>query len=480
LLLSVRRFRCTNADCAQSTFVEQFPKWLPAYARHTTRLNELIRQIGIEVGGEAGRRILRYFKIPVSGDTIIRRVRQTQLDTSAPPRVIGIDDWAFKKGRSYGTIIVDQEAHRVIDLLDDRTAPTLASWLQTHPGIEVIASDRSTDYAAGIQAGCPQAIQVADRWHLLLNLGQMLERFLTTIYSRLEPVPIASGQAYLFPSQRNVFPRTNADQARSQTSRERRMMRYETIRQLRCEGYNISQIVRALGLHREPVRKNYYATTFPERKRRKPGYSILDPYLPYLEQRVHAGCENGMQLWREIHQQGYPGTHKQVLRWLQYHRTQPAPSTPKIHLSSSTGPSGLLPDVWRLPSIKQLAWLLSKPPDKLAEYEVIVLAHLQNDPDIAVIYPLTQQFASMIRDRQVDDLDTWLQAGLDTSIVPLCNFVIGLQQEYASVRAALELPWSNGQTEGQVNRLKFIKRQMYGRAHFDLLRIRVLHYAGST
>jgi transposase len=480
-MLNVRRFCCVHVECPQKTFVEQFPEWLPAYARHTTRLNSLIHQIGLEVGGEAGRRILHYFKVPVSGDTIIRRVRQTHLEPPSKPRVIGIDDWAFKKGRSYGTIIVDQEARRVIDLLDDRTAPTLASWLQNHPSIEIITRDRSTDYAAGIQAGCPRAVQVTDRWHLLVNLRQMLERFLATIYARLDPVPITAEQAALFPSRRTRFPRTNSEKTQAQTSRERCIERYETIQHLRREGYNISQIARLLGLHHQTVRKNYYATSFPERKRRQPGHSILDPYLPYLEQRVQAGCENGMQLWREICQQGYPGTHKQVLRWLQYHRTRPAPSTPHIHLASSAQHRDLLPKgVWPLPSIRHLAWLMTRLPDKLVEYEQIVLIHLQQDPDIFVLYPLVQQFVSMVCDRRVDLLDPWLTTCLETSIAPLANFVIGLQQDYAAIRAALELPWSNGQTEGQVNRLKFIKRQMYGRAHFDLLRIRVLHIPGST
>lgn len=435
----------------------------------------------MEVGGEAGRRILHYFKVLISGDTIIRRIRQVNLEPPAEPKVIGIDDWAFKKGSDYGTIIVDQEAHRVIDLLADRSASTLASWLQEHPTIEIVARDRSTDYSAGIHTGCPHAIQVADRWHLLVNLRQMLERFLPTIYPRLTPVPITPEQALLFPSQRTVFPRTRSEATQSQISRARRLERYEIIQQLRQEGHTIAQIARALGLHRETVRKNYYATSFPERRQRQPGVSILDPYLSYLEKRLKAGCENGMQLWHEIRQQGYPGTHKQVLRWLQHCRTHPAPSTPKIHLSPSSEPISLpAADVWQLPSIKQLAWLLTKRPDKLAEYEHIVLASLQTDPDIAVIYPLAQQFGTIVRDRLVDKLDTWLQDCLETSITPLCNFAIGLQQEYPSIRAALELPWSNGQTEGHVNRLKFIKRQMYGRAHFDLLRLRVLYSAGST
>ena len=482
LHLKVRRFRCTNPSCARQTFAEQFPEWLPAYARHTMRLNTLIRHVGLEVGGEAGRRILRYCNVRVSGDTIVRRLRQTDLQVSFAPRVIGVDDWAIKKGRDYGTIIVDLEKHQVIDLLSDRTAATLAQWLQRHPSIEIVARDRSTEYATGIQAGAPRALQVADRWHLLLNLRQMLERLVATIYPRLEPLPIPEGKAHLFLPQRQSFQRTRAEQASSQTSRARRMAQYELIQQLRHEGYNIAQIARLLGLHRDTVRKNFYATSFPERKRRHSERSILNPYPPYLEQRQHDGCENAMQLWREIKALGYPGTPRQVLRWMQLRRTQPAPSTPNKYRSPSTEPVAHAPsdNQWKLPSPKQLAWLLVHNSENLTEQETIIVAHLHKDPDISVVYPLAQQFASMIRERSADLLDTWLDTCLNAGVVQLYNFAIGIQQDYAAIQAALDTAWSNGQTEGQVNRLKFIKRQMYGRAHFDLLRLRVLYSPGST
>lgn len=478
----MRRFLCTNPSCSKQTFAEQFPEWLPAYARHTTRLNLLIRHVGFEVGGEAGRRILRYCKVPVSGDTILRRLRQANPQMPAAPRVLGVDDWAMKKGRDYGTIIVDLEKHRVIDLLSDRTAATLAQWLHCHSGIEIIARDRSKEYAAGIQAGAPGALQVADRWHLLLNLRQVLERLVATIYPRLEPLSIPEGKARLFPPQRQSFRRTRAAQTSSQTSRARRMAQYELIQQLRHDGYNIAQIAHHLGLHRDTVRKNFYATSFPERKRRHSERSILDPYLPYLEQRHCEGCENAMQLWREIKAMGYPGTPRQVLRWMQLRRTQPAPSTPNKYRPPSSERVAPTPseDQWLLPSPKQLAWLLVRNPDNLTEQETIIIAHLQKDPDISVVYPLAQQFASMVRERSADLLDTWLDTCLNAGVVQLYTFAIGLQQDYPALRAALETPWSNGQTEGQVNRLKFIKRQMYGRAHFDLLRLRMLYAPGST
>ena len=167
LELTVRRFCCANKQCAQKTFVERFPGWLPTYARRTTRLTDVVRQIGFEVGGESGARFLKYLQIMASGDTVLRVVRQTASAVSDELRVIGVDDWAIKKGRSYGTIIVNLETHRVVELLPDRTAETVAQWLQDHPDVEIITRDRSTEYANGIREGAPQALQVADRWHLL-------------------------------------------------------------------------------------------------------------------------------------------------------------------------------------------------------------------------------------------------------------------------------------------------------------------------
>ncbi len=185
LHLWVKRFCCLNTTCSQKTFVEQFPDWLPAYARRTTQLTDLLRRVAFEVSAETAHRLLKYFQIAASGDTLLRIIRQTTQVSTGFPRIIGVDDWALKKGRSYGTLLVDLEQHRPIDLLLERTSAVVAEWLQQHPGIEIVTRDRSTEYAAGIAAGAAHAMQVTDRWHLLLNLRQMLDRFLSTIYSRL-------------------------------------------------------------------------------------------------------------------------------------------------------------------------------------------------------------------------------------------------------------------------------------------------------
>jgi transposase len=477
LHLQVKRFRCRNGSCPQKTFVERFPDWLPAYARRTTRLTEVLRRSAFAMSAEAAHRLLKHFQIIASGDTLLRIIRQTHLPAIEVPQIVGIDDWALKKRAHYGTLVVDLQQHRVIDLLLERTSTVVATWLKQHPSVEIVTRDRSTEYAAGITEGAPQAQQVADRWHLLLNLRQMLDRFLSKIYPRLQQLPLAPQHLALLRQQRAAFRRTRSEQIATQNSREKRLAKYAEIQHLRQAGYNISQIANQLGHHWETVRKYYEATSFPERKQRRPGPSILDPYLPYLYQRLQEGCENALQLWREIQQRGYPGSSRQVSKWMQLHRTTPAPSTPKRHTlsgSPQTSSANLLP------SSKQMAWLLVREPDRLTSEEVAVIEHLQQDADIAHVYALAQQFVQMVKQRLVEQLDPWLERCEMVNAAPVHNFALSLRQDYAAIRAALQTPWSNGQTEGQVNRLKFIKRQMYGRASFDLLRLKVIYSSGFT
>ncbi len=473
LALQVRRFRCLNAVCPRQTFVEQFPDWLPVYARRTTRLTELLRWVAFEVGGETGQRIVKHLKITASADTMLRVIRQTAVLPPSAVHVLGIDDWAMKRGCRYGTILVDLERHAVIDLLPERTAASIAEWLKPKSSVAIITRDRSTEYMAGIQAGAPQALQVADRWHLLLNLRQMLERWLTTVYSQLRQLPIAAQHGQALCPKRSAFARTRTEQAMSLARRECRLARYQQIQKLRQAGYTIAGIVQLTGLHPQTVRRSFYPVAFPERTPRQSVSSILDPYLPYLEQRQRAGCENASQLWREIQSLGYTGSSRPVSKWMHLRRTQTAPTTPKRYTGqttvASTAPKAALP------SVKQLAWLMVKAPEKLTGEERLILEHLRQKAELGPVYALAQQFVTMVTQRLVDQLDPWLHTGSTSCVAQVKYFALGLQQDYDAVRAALATSWSNGQTEGQVNRLKFIKRQMYGRANFDLLRLRALH-----
>jgi transposase len=470
LCLTVKRYRCGNKACRRQTFAEQLSGWLRAFARRTNQLTELLYAVSVEVGAEVAYRVLKLLQIRVSGDTLLRVLRQKPIPPSHDLRVIGVDDWAFKRRRNYGTIIVNLETHQVVDLLPDRTADTLAMWLQAHPTIEIVTRDRSTDYSAGIRQGAPQAIQVADRWHLLLNLGQMMERYLTEIYGELGNLPLGEAYQDVLDQQRPAFIRTNGEIIASNQKRDERLAFYQQVQQMRQAGWNINQLARELNCHPATIRKYYYATTFPERKPHRTNRSILDPYLPYLEQRIQEGCENAQQLWREVQQRGYPGTNRQVMKWLQLKRTHPAPHTP--HAKRAVKPTPVRKA--RLPSSKQLAWLLVREAASLSHNELTLLSHLRQHVLLDRLYDHVHGFTQMVKQRQVAFFDEWLDTSDNLGIYQLQTFAAGLRQDYAAVRAAIETAWSNGQTEGQVNRLKFIKRQMYGRAKFDLLRLRVL------
>lgn len=479
LHLNVRRFYCPNATCEKRTFTEQLPNLLTFRARSTHRLLEAQRSVGVALGGEAGARLLARLAMPTGSDTLLRLVRKAQVETIATPRVLGVDDWALRKGRTYGTILVDLEKHQVVDLLPDRTSETLSTWLREHPGVEILTRDRSTEYAKAASEGAPQAEQVADRWHLLLNIRQMLERYLPGVYERLKQLPSPStADSSVTLRRTRAYRRTGAEAVASYESRKRRLARFEGVKRRHAEGKNLSVISRELALDIKTVRAYAYAEAFPERVR-QPGPSILDPYLSYLDRRHRAGCENASQLWREIKQQGFPGSKRQVLKWMRETRRTPAPTTPGRYLegmrtekrAAAGKPAGALPS---LPSAKQLAWFFIQDPAKAPSKHARVLARVLQDTEVAHVYALVRTFVDLVRHKRPEALDAWLEGCAVSSVNALRTFAAGIRQDDKAVRSALTLPWSNAQTEGQVTRLKFIKRMMYGRANFDLLRQRVL------
>jgi transposase len=432
-------------------------------------------------------------------------------------RIVGVDDWAIRKGQTYGTILVDLERRRVIDVLEDRTSDTLATWLKQHPDIRIIARDRSTEYAKGASEGAPQAQQVADRWHLLLNVTQMVERFLNNVHARLRqlpstPTPEAVDKA---PRRRpGPFRRTQAEEKRRGEHRRRRLQLYHQIKGHFEAGMSICAISRELKLTRSTVRKYAYAQSFPERSEMALKPSILDPYLDYLTARHAQGCECASLLWREIQEQGFPGSRRQVAKWMREVRKTPAPTTPgtfreavRLEKELST-PSKQKSAPPKLPSARQLAWLLVRERSALPVEDELTLVRVLQDTDVAHVYTLAKAFVEMVRQQEASRLDEWLETATKSSVTPLRTFAAGkhlhksscevlrakshnlarvrgaastisfawllIKQDYSAVRAALETSWSNGQTEGRVTKLKLIKRAMYGRANFDLLRQRVL------
>ena len=478
LQFKVRRFYCQNTNCQQRTFTQRLRLFAP-HARRTFRLINLQTAVGTFLGGEAGSRLLGRLRMPLCGAALLQSIRAQMAEHHPTPRVLGVDDWAIKKGRSYGTILVDLENHKVVDLLSERSAAALELWLRNSPGVEIIVRDRSYDYMMGAGAGAPEAIQVADRWHLLHNLQEMLERWLATVYSTLRHLPVApelQPEVETLMSRRHRTSRpTRAAKEAGEVNRAKRLERFNEVKALYASGMSLLTISKKLGMDRKTVRTYAYAENFPERAPFPYVPNVLTPYLDYLEKRHAEGCENASQLYREIYAQGYRSTKWHVLWWMQPRRRTPSKHTPnKKRKTSDDKNANRSVAKLALPSAPQLSWLMVRDADTLKDEEALVLKHLSQHQAFVFMREHAKAFQKMICQREADEFDAWLETSAKSGVAQLKTFAEGLKRDYAEVKAALELPWSNGQTEGQVNKLKLIKRQMYGRANFDLLRQRVL------
>ena len=476
LHLRVRRFFCETPACPQQTFAERLPGVAAAHARKTERLTQALVRIGLSDGGEAGARLSAHLAMPVSGDTILRLVHRMPVPAGETLAVLGVDDWAWRKGQRYGTLLCDLERHQVVDLLPERSADTLASWLRSHPGISIISRDRGSYYAQGARQGAPQARQVADRFHLLCNLRQALVRLLdrhipdlreaARIWAESPPPSLASGTGPE-PVAENLS-LTRAEQAQA-ASRTRRQERYEQVVALHRQGISVRQIARQLGMHRGTVRRYLRAGQLPQRAFRWYPRQT-DPFVDYLRQRWQEGCRNARQLTQELRQRGFGGSYDRVRRRVAAWRSEDDPPT----RGAKAKPKASQP-VQR-PSSRQVAWwLLRTTEDRSSEEQAFLESLWQQCPQIKLATDLAQAFTQIVRERQVERLAEWMLKTHESEAPrELAAFADGLQQDIDAVNAALSLEWSNGQVEGQINRLKSIKRQMYGRAGFELLRRRVL------
>jgi len=506
LSIHVRKFFCRNPACERKVFAERLPAVLAPSSRRTQRLGAEQRQLALDQGGEAGARTATRQGMPVSPRTLLRLARRTPVLEHPTPKILGVDDFAFRKGQTYGTLLVDLERHQPIDMLADRSANTLADWLSRHPGVAIITRDRARDYADGATRGAPDAIQVADRFHVVQNTREMLQRLLEREQASLrqaatalatecapelvesrersEPLAVATpAPVQLAEGQQDAQAAVASTPAlsRSQARRTQRRSRYDAVRELRAHGLSIRAIAQRLEMGRQTVRRFLVADAFPERASRPRRRSKLDPFVPYLRQQLAAGSSNGMQLWRDLRDHhGYRGSRALVSRWVAEHRhlgpaTVPAAGEPRRRGRPPKPQDGPRGATVRVVSARQAAWLLVRQPEDLEDDECRFVARLcELCPAVQTAYPLAQEFLRIVRERHVDALESWLTRASRSGVREVESFVVGLRQDQAAVAAALRLPFSNGQVEGQVNRLKFIKRSGYGRAKFDLLRQRVL------
>jgi transposase len=475
LRLRVRRFFCNTLECPKGTFVEQVEGLTARYARRSLLLRRMLESIGLALAGRAGQRLADILGLRASRDTLLRLVRALPDPPVGAVTVLGVDDFAIKRGQTYATIVLNMATRQPIDVLPDREADTLAEWLKAHPEITVITRDRFAAYAEAASRGAPQATQCADRFHLWKNLGEAVEKTVIAHRACL-PEPEITPEATVV----SEAPADDRDEETAVPDTEQSSMpdteldpivetkpivgqfreRYAAIQALRAQGKGIRAIARELTLDRKTARRFFHATSVEDllaKTLNRP--SLLDDFKPYLHQRFNEGCTDTAGLTAEIRKLGYRGSERTVYRYVQPFRPSrkapdPAPAAPKIR--HVTG------------------WIMRDPDNLTDEDEQRLKAVLARCPELEATRRHVGAFARMIRDLRGDRLPDWMDRVGDDKLPALHSFVTGLRQDLAAVTAGLTLPWNNGPAEGAVNRIKMLKRQCFGRANFPLLRKRIL------
>jgi transposase len=490
LVLTVRRFFCAKAECPRRIFCERLLGFAGPYSRATDRLREAYEAISSALGGEPGSRLTVRLAIATSPDTLLRRVKQVKRGRPAPARSIGIDDWAWRKGRRYGTIVVDLERSDVIDLLPDRDATTVQKWLDEHPGVEVISRDRSSTYAQAAAESASDAVQVADRWHLLKNLREAIERLFerrsneigeavkapatateslcssvsTGVEHDLTAVELSPLQPAAEPTSES--PRRQAEQAR----RRRRLERFARVHELHRQRYSARRIAREVGMSRNAVRRYLRCKECPDWNPGRAWSSRWDAHREWIDARITEGCTNAADLHRQLTLRDFRGSYCSVQRYM---RMRLGVAGKKRERAGAARPSAA-----PVPSPRQLSfeWVRrpeNRKPDEQRRIDVIC----SSSDELANALSLADEFAKLLRKRSSGTLSDWLAKGEASSCPEIRRFAEGIRRDESAVLAAVTQRWSNGPVEGHVNRLKTVKRQMYGRAGFDLLRARVLNAA---
>jgi transposase len=463
----IRRFFCKEPGCERVTFAESISGFAVRHARRTNQLREALREIAFEAGGEGGTRMaekLHYGK--VSPDTLLRLIRHTPQPDCPTPRHLGVDDWAIKKGRTYGTILVDLETHTVVDLLAGRESDGLEKWLKDHPGVEIITRDRSGSYSEGAKKGAPHAIQIADRFHLLVNLTDTLKHVVQQNPNCLKltpeqpPAPVEQA-----PAEKEPVPEPEKKQPLPASLAQKQAL-YFQIQDLHQKGVVLRDIAKSLGVCLNTAMK-YANLPEPPAKQIRSSRKTAG-FEQYIKQRWDEGLRGPKQLFLELRKLGYKGSYKTITRYAaelrgpdcNHRRSQEAPKAPPPRIA-----------------VSKAAFLLSKPVENLKEEENKLVQHLcQTSEQIKSAYTLAQSFQKMVRERHAEEFDHWLDQADQSIALNLRSFAAGLRRDYDAVKMALSHPLSNGQVEGQNNRLKLIKRKMQGRAKLDLLKQRVMYH----
>jgi transposase len=463
IVLGVRRLFCNNQNCQQRTFAEQVEGLTVRYGRRTPLLRGLLEQVAVALAGRAGARLVGQLHARASRSTLLRLLMSLPDPEHAAvtPRVLGVDDFALRRGQVYGTVLIDCHSGKPVELLAGREAKPLADWLAAHPGVEVICRDRSGAYAEGARTGAPYAVQVADRFHLWQNLGKAVERLVARHRDCLRPPapePVEPQPLEPLAPPPASTPLDQPEPVGPFAERARR--HHQVVHDLVGQGHGIRSIARQLGWGRHTVQRYARASSWQELvdgKWQGTRTSMLDPFKPHLRQGWEQGCTNAAELYRQLTARGFAGSYGLVRDFLEQYRSLPSAIAPAP------------------PTVRQVTGWLTRHPDRLTADEHLQLqAILERCPQLGAGAGHIRLFGEMLTRLRGQDLAAWISAVRADELPGLCSFAAGLEADLDAVTCGLTTRWSSGPVEGRVNHIKMVKRQMFGRAGLPLLRKRVL------
>lgn len=473
LQVKVRKFFCLNSACLRRIFTERIPEVAAPWARKTLRLMQQLQHIGLALGGAVGAKLVKQLGYQVSGSSLLNYLAQLSLPPIEVPKHLGVDDFAFRRGRQYGTILVDLEQHRPIALLADRKAETLAQWLRQHPGVEVLSRDRSKLYRSGMNQGAPNAVQVADRFHLVQNLTETLEKVFRLYPAELKAIEQQHRPTTIAPEVAMVRPKptaTAAEQSQFQAKHQRRIDQQQQIKHLAEQRWTQAAIAQAVGVSEKTVQRYVKLPDFPaiQLRRKAFGKSVLDPYKARFLGWWNDGMRQPRLLMSLLQQQGYQGSLRTVTRYISSLRTaQGLPA--KVGCSPHSSVRVCDPQSPPLTARRASYLVVTRPENRGTEAQALVEKLTTQHPDLAIAIEFADEFLHLIRQRKGGAFDAWVSKVLKSSLSPFQAFAEGLLDDYDAVKMSMTLSISNGVVEGLNNRLKLLKRQMYGRAELGLL-----------
>ncbi|EFC7284106.1 ISL3 family transposase [Escherichia coli] len=463
LVFSVRHWFCRNPACSRKIFAGSLAPFAGSHQQSSQALQNLQRQLGLIAGGEAGKRAATAAGLRCSADTLLRRVINTPETKQSGAPHVGIDEWAWHRGHRYGTLIVNLDTHRPLVLFPGRDQRTLATWFRKYPEIQIVSRDRSGVYATAAREGAPQARQVANRWHLLKNIGDVLERMM---YRHMPLIRLVASE--LSPKKSpDPEPSVPAASLRrperlKQQTRKKRHQRWTEVMALHNKGCSFREISRITGLSRVTVSRWVRSGTFPEMSTRPPKRGLLDPWREWLKEQRESGNYNASRIWREMVARGFTGSETivrdAVAKW---RKGWNPPVTTAVRLPSVSRVSR-----WLMP------WRITRDEENYASRFISLMC--EKEPELKIAQQLALEFYRILKTQNKSQLSSWFTRVHESGSAEFRRVAAGMEADAAAICEAINSSWSNGVVEGHVNRLKMLKRQMYGLAGFELLRQRVM------